>query len=114
VQINGVQLATLYSSKPEVQDKSRSPVTIDAKTFKVEVEPSPAKPQARITYGDIQQSSQAQEAQFVRVFAGTDDSFSAPSKQSSALALPKGVQEYLHTASLQGDDDSQTLLDEIV
>ncbi len=111
MQINGAQLAIAFSPKSsELQNASRTPITIDAKsTFEGTGEiPSPTKIQPQpnqqaITTKDVQQ------AQFIRLLVADSES----STQPESKVLPVNIQQYVQISKLSSES-SFGLFDETI
>ncbi len=109
MQINGAPFAITFSPKSsELQNTSRLPVTIDSKSSFALTDGRP--PQTNLEYPSKQRvirGEDAQQAQFVRLLATDNTSFS----QSGSKPLPVGVQQYLKIAELLSES-VQRLFDE--
>ncbi|MFW5451076.1 MAG: hypothetical protein ACKE9I_05715 [Methylophagaceae bacterium] len=111
MQVNGAPLAITFSPKSsELQNTSRLPVTIDS-TSSFALTDGGAS-QTKLEYPSQQRvirGEDAQQAQFVRLLATDNKSFS----QQEPKPLPVGVQQYLKIAELSSES-AQRLFDETV
>jgi hypothetical protein len=121
MQINGAQLATVFSPKLlALQNDARKPVTIDVKA-NVEFDAASTGSSPATFAPSISQSSillnEQQQARFVRFFSASDLPSPLDNKdmtsQASVAKLPNGVQQYLQVAATS-NEFQQGLLDETV
>ena len=116
MQINGAQLANLYSSKPSgVEDKVRAPVIIGGNSFKVEKDAPQAARVVRPVTADAIELNDEQQSRFVRSFSLNESSSESVASQQAKQepALPASVQQYIQVSRIS-DNSREPLLDERV